>query len=190
MNVVGINASPRIGGNSDILLDKALAGAHTRGTKTEKIILNKLSFSCCQECEDMPNSGECNIADDFRQIHKKVMAADVLIIASPIFFGTLSAQVKKMIDRFQCAWRGKYLFKIDKFADKKRIGAFIAVEASERKDFFINAKSIVKNFFSVINAGYKEELFCPGVDEKAAILKHPDYLKKVFELGKKVAVRK
>ena len=186
MYVLGINGSPRIGGNTDILIDKVLEGAKAKGAKTEKVILNTLKFSPCQECENIRDDGTCIVEDDMQPLYKKIDEADAIILASPIFFGSLSAQTKMMIDRFQCSWRAKYILKKDIFKKKKK-GCFISVEASIRKDFFDNAKSIVKNLFATINVDYKEELFCSGVDEKASILRHPDILEKAFELGKRIA---
>jgi len=186
VKVLGISGSPRIGGNTDILLDKVLEGARSKGAETEKIILNNLKFSPCQECGNLRDNGSCIIEDDLQPIYKKIEEADGIILASPIFFGSLSAQTKMMIDRFQCAWRAKYVLKIDTFK-KKRIGGFISVEASTREDFFDNAKAIVKNLFKTINVSYKEELFCSGVDEKGTILKHPEVLKKAFALGERIA---
>jgi len=186
MKVLGINGSPRIGGNTDILLDKALEGARSKGAETKKIILNTLKFSPCQECSKLRDDGTCIVEDDMRIVYREIEKADAVIVASPIFFGSLSAQTKMMIDRFQCLWRAKYILKM-KTPGKKKAGAFISVEASTREDFFENAKTIVKNLFVPINADYKEELFCPGVDEKANILKHPEFLKKAFELGERIA---
>jgi multimeric flavodoxin WrbA len=165
MYILGINGSPRIGGNTDVLLDKALEGAKAKGAKVEKVILNKLKMVPCQECEKVKDDGTCIIKDDFQPLYKKIKDCDGLILASPIFFGSLSAQTKIMIDRFQCHWRYKYILKKDKAAGQ-RPGALILVEASKRKDFFDNAKSIVKNFFATANIEYKGELFCPGVDDK------------------------
>ena len=185
MKVLGINGSPRIGGNTDILLDKVLQGARSKGDDTEKVVLNELRFVPCQECEKMAEDGGCLVNDDMQGVYKKIKRADAIVFASPIFFGSLSAQSKMMIDRFQCAWRAKYILKKD--AGYKKIpGAFILVEGSTRRDFFENAKSIVKNFFAVINVQYKKELFCPGIDEKGGILKHKDCLKKAFDIGVKI----
>lgn len=186
MYVLGLNGSPRPGGNTDILLDKALEGAGSKGAKTEKIVLNLLKFSPCQECGHRRDDGACLVEDDMQRVYQKINKAEAIILASPIFFGSLSSQTKMMIDRFQCAWRAKYISGQEVFK-KKKIGAFISVEGSTRKDFFENARAIVKNLFATINARYQEELFCPGVDAKAAILKHPDYLKKAFILGEKIA---
>ncbi len=186
MYVLGISGSPRIGGNTDILLDKVLEGALAKGAKTEKVILNTLKFSPCQECENMRDDGTCIIEDDMQVLYRKVEEADAIILASPIFFGSLSAQTKMMIDRFQCLWRAKYILK-KSMSGKKKKGCFISVEASERRDFFDNAKSIVKNLFVTIEAEYREELFCPGVDKKGSILMHQDVLKDAFELGERLA---
>ena len=185
MNVLGINGSPRIGGNTDILLDRVLEGADRQGGRAEKVILNGLKFCPCQECEDITGDSVCVIDDDWHEVYKRIENADAIILASPIFFGSISAQSKMMIDRFQCVWRAKYMLKKDIFNRRKK-GGFISVQASARKDFFDNAKSIVKNFFAVINVDYKEELFCPGIEEKAAILRYPDILKKAFELGQRI----
>jgi len=182
MKVLGISGSPRLKGNTDILLDRILEGAKSKGANTEKIILNKLKFSPCQECENLKDDGTCIVQDDMQSVYKKIKEADVLILASPIFFGSLSAQTKMMVDRFQCLWRAKYVLKKDT-GFKKIKGVFISVEGSNRKDFFDNAKSIVKNLFATINVDYREELFCSSVDEKGSILEHPGCLKKAFELG-------
>lgn len=181
--VLGILGSPRIGGNTDILLDKTLSGAKEKGAKPEKIILNNLKVRPCQECEKVKDDGTCKIKDDFQFLYKKIKKADALILASPIFFGSLSAQTKIMIDRFQCSWRYKYILK--KKAKKKKIpGAFISIEASKRDDFFNNAKSIVKNFFATVDADYKDELFCQGIEKKGDILKNAPALNKASDLGK------
>ena len=187
MRVLGINGSPRIGGNTDILLDKVLEGARIKGARTEKVVLNNLKFSPCQECENLRDDGSCTIEDDMQSLYKKIEEADRIILASPIFFGSLSAQTKMMIDRFQCAWRAKYILKKDIFK-RKRKGGFICVEGSTRKDFFDNAKSIVRNLFATIGVGYEEELFCSGVDEKGDILEYPEVLKKAFALGERIAL--
>lgn len=186
MTVLGINGSPRPGGNTDILLDKALEGARSRGANVEKVILNDLGFSACQECENLKDDGSCIIEDDMQLLYRRIEEADGLILASPVFFGSISAQTKMMIDRFQCAWRAKYILGKDIYK-KRKTGAFISVAASDKKEFFENSKSVVKNLFAAINAEYKKELFCRGAEEKGDVLKHPDCLSKAYELGESVA---
>ena len=185
MYLLGINGSPRIGGNSDILLDKALLGAKDNGVRTEKIILNSLKMSACQECAEVRDDGTCKVEDDFQSLYNKIMKADAIILASPIFFGSLSAQTKIMIDRFQCYWRYKYIIRKSKTEDREQgRGALILVEASQKENFFDNARSIGRNFFTTINVDYKQELFCTGLENKGEVLKHANLLDKAFELGK------
>jgi len=187
MKLLGINGSPRQGGNTDVLLDKSLEAAKDSGWKTEKIILNLLDISPPQEIEyyKVNSEGLSPIKDDMHIIYKKVKGCDGIIIASPVFFGSLSAQTKIMIDRFQCVWVSKYLLKKDIFT-KMKAGGFICTSASSRKDFFQNAKAIVRNFFKVINAQYREELFCPGLEEKGEVKNHPDFMENAYQLGKKL----
>lgn len=186
IKVLGINASPRGGGNTDVAIGKALEGAMNNGADTEKIILNELKFIPCQECEIPNDDGTCSFRDDMDAVYRKIKDADVIIFGSPVFFGSISGQAKVMIDRFQCAWRAKYMLKKDAFPEKK-IGAFIAVAASKRKDFFENAKSIVKNLFATLNIEYKDELFFSGINEKGDMLKRPDLLEKAYRLGGNVS---
>ncbi len=186
VKVLGINGSPRSGGNTDIVIDKILEAVRNNGASVDKIIINDLDFKYCQECDDPDENGNCNFKDDMSTVYKKFKEANAVILASPIFFGSISGQAKMMIDRFQCAWRAKYILKKDAFPEKK-IGAFIAVAASNRRDFFENAKSIIKNLFATLNIEYKEELFFSGIDEKGEILKHPDLLEKAYKLGESIS---
>lgn len=194
--IIGISGSPRKGGNTDLLLDEALKAARSKGAKTKKIILSELNFSPCMECENIRKDGVCILKDDLRMLYSEIENSDGIILASPIFFGSVSAQTKMMIDRFQCLWLAKNIFvspakplathgKTCK-PQKRKVGAFICVEASTRKDFFENAKSIVKNFFATIDASYEEELLCSGVDKKGAVKRNKGCLGKAFKIGENI----
>lgn len=190
MKVLGICGSPRKTGNTESLLDKALEGASYAGARTEKIVLSDLNIAPTseEEYERVNDEGLSIINDDIQIIFRKIKEADSIIVASPIFFGSLSAQTKTMIDRFQCAWISKEILKKSVF-DEGKTGAFIAASGAMRQDFFENARSIIRNFFAIINVKYKEELFCGSLDKKDDVLKHPEYLEKAFELGKKLAYK-
>jgi len=185
MKVLGICGSPRKKGNSDLLLDRTLTGARASGADSEKIYLNEMLFRPCQEEEyyAVNSEGLSVVADDMQKVYKQVHECDVFILASPIFFGSLSAQTKAMIDRFQCVWVSRNLLHKQIFTQKKA-GAFISVEASLRQDFFRNARSIVKNFFALINVRYSGELLCPGVERRGDVRKIPGLMERAFELGR------
>lgn len=184
MNILGINGSPRIGGNTEILLDKVLGAAETKGARTEKVILNALRFSPCQECEEVRDDGLCLLEDDWLPLSEKIEEAEIIVLASPIFFGSVTAQTKMMIDRFHCLWRAKYILK--RGSKKKKKGYFISVEASQREDFFDNAKAIIKNLFATIDTCYEGELLFSGISHKGGILEYPDALKEALRLGERI----
>lgn len=188
MIVLGINGSPRRGGNTDILLRRLLEGAEAGGADTDIIVLNDLKFVPCQECARVRDDGTCKVQDDMQTVYEKVTAADAVVLASPIFFGSLSAQTKMMIDRYQCLWRARFMLETVS-AGKKRPGAFLCVEASERRDFFENARSIVRHFFATIDVACTEELLCTGVDEKGKMQQRGDYLQEAFEMGQRLAAK-
>ncbi len=109
MKVLGIMGSPRIGGNSDILLDRALAGAESGGAEVEKIILNQKKIRGCQDCKKCNETGLCVLKDDMPEIHKKILEADALIHSVPVYFYSMTAQMKAYLDRwcafFDADWR-------------------------------------------------------------------------------------
>ena len=183
MNVVGISASPRRWGNSEILLDRALEGAKLSGAKVEKIILNELDFRPCQECAGCAKTGVCVIRDGMDGVYRSVNGAGVIIISVPIFFAGVSAQAKMMIDRFQCAWEAKYNLKRSA-RGKKRKGFFISVAGSRRKDFFDNARAVVRAFFATLDVEYSGELLCGGIERKADVDGKKELLDKAFALGR------
>jgi multimeric flavodoxin WrbA len=194
IKVIGILGSPRRGGNSEILLDRCLNSAREAGAQIQKFVLNEMNFVPCQECEEIRRDGRCIIEDDMQKIYPAVEQSDVIVVASPIFFGSVSAQIKMMIDRFQCQWLALYIFKTYRILKKKQ-GVFLCVEGTDRKDFFKNARAIVKNFFATVGASYDYELLCTHVDKGRDIKTHPDCIKKAEDIGKaicsgKINVRK
>lgn len=187
MKLLGINASPREGGNCHILLQEALGGAKDTGCITEMIILDDLNISPWREPNTNREVGTSPIEDDMEEIIAKIKDANAIILVSPIYFGSLSAQAKIMIDRCQILWEQRTLLKKTIRSNEAK-AALICVEASDRKDFFQNAKQIAKNFFEVVEAKYTDELFCTGLEKAKDALKYPEFLKKAYALGKNLTV--
>lgn len=186
MKVLGIMGSPRIKSNTDLLLDEALKGAESQKTEVEKIVVDKLNIAPCKEYLGCFKDGNCVIRDDMDEIYPKLLEADVVIIASPIFFYGLSAQAKALIDRCQALWARKHILKQD-LPDGGRKGAFIAVGATSGKRLFEGSILTVRYFFKAIGVEYAEELLVRGVDARGEIKEHPTALANAFELGKRMA---
>jgi multimeric flavodoxin WrbA len=98
VKVLGISTSPRIKGNSDLLLRQALAGAKSAGASTEYVRLADYKIGPCIECNDCYTTGRCSVQDDYQQLLSGILDADRLIFATPVFFMTVCAQAKTLID--------------------------------------------------------------------------------------------
>ena len=178
--------SPRVGGNTDLLLDEAMKGARSQGAEMEKIIVDKLQIAPCHEYYGCLKDGSCIIRDDMDAVYPKLLEADGLIVASPMFFYGITSQLKALIDRCQALWARKYVLK-QSWPNLNRKGAFIAVGATKGENLFDGSILTIRYFFKTIGVQYTEELLVRGVDKKGEIKKHPTALKDAFEMGKRLA---
>ncbi len=185
MKVLGISTSPRDSSNSDLLLRKALSGAGSAGAEAEYLRLSKFSISPCSECGACYATGECPVQDDFQIVLTKMLRADRLILATPIFFMSVCAQAKIIIDRCQCLWASKYLLKrpIDPTGDKNRLAMVIAVGATKSKKMFDSVRLIMKYYLDALDMGYFANLFVSNVDEAGRISHNTEALERAFRLG-------
>lgn len=189
MKVLGIFGSPRRGGNTDTLLEEALRGAEEEGAEVERLHLTDFTITPCKECHGCDQTGECVILDDMQKIYPKLLDADIIILASPIFFYGISAWAKALVDRCQALWSRKYLVKDRSLGKegKRRKGFLISVGATKGARVFEGAILTAKYFFDVINAEYIGELVFRGIDAKGDILKYPEAIQQAFEVGKRLA---
>ncbi len=178
--------SPRLKGNTDLLLDEALQGAQSQGAEVEKLIVDKLNVAPCREYYGCLKDGNCVIRDDMDDIYPKLLKADGVIVASPIFFYGLTSQLKALIDRSQALWARKYVLK-QNLPNSARRGAFIGVGATRGKKLFDGSILTVQYFFKSIGVKYVDELLVRGVDKRGEIKEHPTALSDAFELGRRLA---
>ena len=122
--VLILSGSPRKGGNSDLLCDAFLRGASEAGHEVEKIRVSekKISYcSACYYCRD--HGGVCAKKDDMAELLQKIIDADVIVLSSPVYFYSIDAQLKTVIDRTVARWtevRDKEFYYIITCADKDR----------------------------------------------------------------------
>lgn len=98
-NVLVISASPRKGGNSDTLCDEFIRGAQESGNHAEKIFLASKNIKYCIGCGVCNTTQKCVQKDDMAEILDKMVEADVIVLATPVYFYTMDAQMKTLIDR-------------------------------------------------------------------------------------------
>jgi len=183
--IVAIYGSPRRKGNTAALLKKAVEGAQDSGAEVEEIVLRDLKISPCLEIYGCMQAGECAIKDDFQKVRDKILGSQGLMLASPIFFYTVSSHTKILMDRFQSLWVKKYwVEKTPK--DKKGIrrkGLFISVGATRGKKLFDGMLLSVRYFFDVLDMELWKALLYRKLDFQDDVLKHPEYLEEAYTTG-------
>lgn len=97
--VLALSASPRRGGNSDLLCDQFIKGSLEAGLSAEKIFLKDKGINYCTGCGVCFNGKGCSQKDDMGEILEKMVEADVIVMATPVYFYTMNAQMKTLIDR-------------------------------------------------------------------------------------------
>jgi len=187
LRVLGIAGSPRRGGNTDLLLAEVMRGVAGKGAEVKTIVLNGLTISPCQHCDACLEAGRCRLDDDMQMVYRELEAADRIVLASPIQFMGLTAQMKAMIDRCQALWARKYVLKIPPLGNKReRRGFFISVGGRKVANVFDGALITIRSLFAVLDVTYAGELLFPGIDEKGAIARHPDALKQAYLAGQEL----
>ncbi|MDP3106138.1 MAG: flavodoxin family protein [Candidatus Methanoperedens sp.] len=134
MKITGISGSPNAGGNNEKIIDLALGIAKEKGFKTEKTFLSKLKVLPCDDCGACKKGKVCPIEDDMAGIYEKLEASDAIIVSSPVFFGSVTAQIKALFDRTILLRRNGLLL-------KGKVGGAIAVGGSRNggQEFTIQA---------------------------------------------------
>lgn len=174
--VLVLSASPRKGGNSDLLCDQFILGAQEAGNQTEKIFLRDKKIGCCNGCEACYDTHKCVQKDDMAEILEKIIAADVIVMATPVYFYTMNAQMKTLIDRTVPRYEeitGKEFYFIISAADSSK-------QSMERTlDGFRG--------FTMCLGGAKEKgvVYGVGAWRKGDIIGNPAF-KEAYEMGRSV----
>ena len=187
--IVAVYGSPRRKGNTATLLKKAVEGAREGGAQVEEIVLRDLKMSPCLEIYGCNKAGECRLKDDFQNARDHILASRGLMLASPVFFYTVSAHTKILMDRFQSLWVKKYWVEQTRKDQPKllRKGLFIAAGATQGKKLFDGILLSLKYFFDVIDMELWKALLYRGLDFENDVLKFPEYLDEAYQAGKEFA---
>lgn len=186
MKVLGIYGSPRKGGNTDTLLDEVLRGCRDAGAEVKSIRCTDLNMSGCVECGGCDQTGTCVINDDMQGVYPMLVEADVIVLASPMFFYGITSQAKALIDRCQALWCKRLL---EKGPGRKKgyeggKGYLVAAGATKGKNLFQSSELVAKYFYDALDMSYEGGVFVRGVEGPEDVRKHPDVLRQAYELGK------
>ena len=189
MKVLGIYGSPRKEGNTDQLLDKVLEGAQSAGAEVKRVYTRDLNLCGCIECGGCDKTGECVVQDDMQKVYPLLDWANVIFLASPIFFYGVTAQAKALIDRAQAHWSRQLL---EKTPEERKIrmhgrGYLITVGATRGKNLFEGAILTARYFFDALDMSYDGGIFFRSLEKKTAVQENPETLQEAFTLGLKAA---
>ncbi|MBN2124617.1 MAG: flavodoxin family protein [Deltaproteobacteria bacterium] len=189
-DIVAVYGSPRRKGNTALLLGKAVQGAKETGADVEEIVLRDQKMSPCLEIYGCKKSGRCVIQDDFHKVADLILASRGVMLASPIFFYTVSAHTKILMDRCQSLWVRKYWLEGTPLGAKdfSRRGLFISVGATRGKRLFDGVLLTVRYFYDAIDTELWRSLLYRGLDLEGDVLKHEEYLEEAYRAGKELAL--
>jgi arsenate reductase len=185
--VLGLMGSPRKHGNTDLLLDAFLEGAQAKGAVVLKIDVPAKHIEPCQGCRFCEKQGYCiQQKDDMEEMNYLLRKADLVVLATPIFFYGPSAQMKALIDRSQTLWSRRHIMKLTDPKAIFRRGFLLAVGATKGKELFTGTSLIAKYFYDAVSARYEGFLGFRDMEPPGAIAHHPTALAEARTKGEEL----
>lgn len=190
MYLLAIHGSPRKNGNTEILLDYFLNSLKKDIFYFEKIRLSEIKYTPCIECGKCEITGECILEDDFKELYVKILKADFLVVATPIFFYNHTSYIQAFYERFQAFWARKYILKLSHPFNKTPKGILFCIGATKGKKLFSALIRSFKYALDTIYGTYLGGVFIRGINKKGEIFKHPKYLKMVETIAEQISTLK
>jgi len=184
-NVLVLLGSPRKRGNSAILAERIAKGAKSAGARVETLFIHGMKIAPCKSCYacQKPNSKGCSIKDDMQIVYKKLMEADAWVIASPVYWFTVSAQTKLWMDRcFALIPRAGEVFGGKRIAIAMSYG-----DTDPFKSGCVNALRTFQDAFGYVQARISGIVYGSAMDA-GEIKKNEALLKEAEELGRHLVI--
>lgn len=178
--VLVLSGSPRKGGNSDILADEFIRGAKVAGNQTEKIIIRDKDVNGCLGCGAcQQNGGNCIQKDDMIDIYDKLKVADVIVLASPVYFYTWNSQMKAVLDRS---------FAVERLLTGKTFYLLCTGQAPSEEYMGTMIDSFRKYIGCFRGEGNKEGGYIFGYStDKPGDVRNTSAIREAYEMGKSIA---
>lgn len=186
MKVVGFVGSPRKGGNTDVLVQKALEGAQTKGAETRIFYLNDLNIKGCQACMACKTKMDsCVQKDDMTTLYQEISEADGVVIGSPIYMGNITGQAKVFLDRWYAFVTGD--FKSRLAPGKKAL--IVLPQGQPDANLFTGTGKGISGVLKFLVKMDSETLIAPGVRDKGAVANNAEIMAKAAEAGARLVAR-
>ncbi|GAB6097505.1 hypothetical protein JCM14469_37590 [Desulfatiferula olefinivorans] len=174
MRITGLMGSPRKKGNTAFLLDTFLAEAERHGAETHRIHVPDLAVTPCTGCGRCERKGFCRFDDDMpNRIYPLLRMSDVVVIASPVYFYSVPAELKALIDRTQTLWARRYKLRLSDPDVSSRQGFLLSVGATGGGDLFDGIRLTMKYFFRGIAANNAGDLTYSRIEDPGEMKRHP-----------------
>ena len=169
MNVLVILGSPKRDGHTTVVLDHYLKAFNDAGHHVETLFLRGMKMIPCIDCAKCKETGECAIPDDMTLVYQNIKEAQFIVMASPVYFNSVSSFMKIMIDRCQVYWSKKFVLK-DRKKTKDKDGVLICTAGVKHdEETLIGATKVVDLFFKAVDANYLDTLWVDDTDKIPAI---------------------
>ncbi|RJQ73003.1 MAG: flavin reductase [Desulfobacteraceae bacterium] len=173
MLALGLQGSPRKKGNTDLLLSMFMDALAQMGVDTLSVDVCRRKIEPCAEYTVCEKKGFCPIDDDMhRDIYGLLRRADLIVLASPVFFYSVTAQLKALIDRCQTLWARKYVLKLNDPGYRSRRGFVLSVGATSGKQLFDGIHLTAKYFFDAVAAQFSGSLTYRRMESRGQITSH------------------
>lgn len=173
-NVVIISSTPRINGNSELLATEFAKGAKATGKNVDVINLRDYKLNYCIGCYSCHKTGKCIHKDGMNEISQKLINANVIVFATPVYFYSMSGQLKVFIDRL-----------VPTYEKIKADIYLIATQWDSNKEIMNNTFEAIRGCTRDCFEGCVEKgvLYGTGLSELKDVLKHNDYLQQAYKMG-------
>ena len=174
--VLILSGSPRKGGNSDVLCNELMRGALEAGNEVEKIRVAEKNIGFCTGCYACKKTGVCAIKDDMAEVLQKMIDAEVIVLASPVYFYSICAQLKAVIDRTVARWL--------EVKDKELY--YIVTAADEELSSAETTLACFRGYADCVEGAKEMGVICGmGNYEKGEVLEKP-VMVEAYQMGKKI----
>lgn len=172
--VLGIVGSPRRGGNTDILVDEALAGAEEAGAVVEKVVLSKLNIAPCRACNACRKNGQCVQKDDLPALLEQMQRSQVWVLGTPVYWWGPTAQFKAFLDR----WYGARQVT---FGGRRVI---LVIPLGGSASYAQHTVGMLTDTLDYLRAELVATVLAPGAYDLGAVRRHADVLAKARRAGR------
>jgi multimeric flavodoxin WrbA len=181
-HVLAFVGSPRVGGNTDILVDEVLRGAEEGGAVTDKAYLGQSKIGPCHACDACADTGICIQRDDMDDLLKRMMQSDVWVLGTPVYWWGATAQFKLFLDRWYAPWHG---VETKRIFENRQVVLVVTMGDSDPSTADPTLRMFERSL-AYIGLELAATVLAPGVYKVGDALAHPNLIEHAREAGRTV----